>query len=138
MYVGQREGRERESELKQKTTTLCANTHRCTCTCTSPYSPSIQMRADFPSGSVTSSKEVGSWGMIDSTMFSNLRRISMDTTHNMRYINSCNVVYVSLKLPYSGNISREKNFAKASTHVLHENFAGFYFANAVKVTTSTM
>ena len=30
-------------------------------------------------------------------------------------------------IPYSGKISRETNFTKASTHVLHENFARFLF-----------
>ena len=36
------------------------------------------------------------------------------------------------QLPYSGNISWEKNFAKASTRVLHENSAGFYFRQCGK------
>ena len=44
--------------------------------CTSPYSPSIQMSADLPSGSVMESKVVGSWGRITSIMSSNLRSIS--------------------------------------------------------------
>ena len=35
-------------------------------------------------------------------------------------------------IPFSGNISRKKNFAKTSTHVLHENFAGFYFRQCGK------
>ena len=37
-----------------------------------------------------------------------------------------------MEVPYSGNILREKIFAKASTRVLHENFAGFYFCQCGK------
>ena len=36
------------------------------------------------------------------------------------------------EIPYSGNISWEKNFTKASTRVLHENFARFYFRQCDK------
>ena len=35
-------------------------------------------------------------------------------------------------IPYNGNISREKNFAKASTCVLRENFARFFFRQCGK------
>ena len=84
--VGWGRGRERREKKdrerkREKSKSLFCKVHSCIYTIhmavrTSPYSPSIQMRADFPSGSETSSKEVGSWGITDSIIVSNFRRIS--------------------------------------------------------------